>query len=121
MSAGKYNFIIEKGATFTRTFTYKDPSDVAIDLTGAVIYMQIRDNYSAEVAAINIDSDNIGGNGGITISDPATGVFVITITDEQTTSIPFAQGVYDIEIHYGNGSVERVLEGRVKVKPQVTQ
>lgn len=118
MSAGKYNFEIEKGATFSRTFTYKDPSDVAIDLTGAVIKMQIRDNYTSETAAVNIDSDTLGG---ITIADPATGEFVITITDEQTAAIPFAQGVYDIEIHYGNGSVERVLEGRVKVKSQVTQ
>ena len=95
MSAGKYNFEIEKGATFSRTFTYKDPSDVVIDLTGAVIKMQIRDNYSSETAAISIDSDTLGG---IAVNDPTTGAFIITITDEQTTSIPFAQGVYDIEI-----------------------
>ena len=46
MSAGKYNFEIEAGATFTRTITYKDSTDTAIDLTGATVRMQIRDNYS---------------------------------------------------------------------------
>jgi len=116
MSAGKYNFEIEAGATFTRTITYKDSTDTAIDLTGATVRMQIRDNYSAQNAAISLTTPNTG------IAFTAnTGEFIITITATQTESIPFRQGVYDIEVEYPNGTVERILEGRVKVSTQVTQ
>lgn len=116
MSAGRYNFEIEAGATFSRTITYTDATDTPVDLSGAVLRMQIRDNYSAPTAAVSIDS---AGNG-ITMI-PVQGQFTITLTPAQTESIEFRQGVYDIEIEYSQGTVERVLEGRVKIKSQVTQ
>ena len=116
MSAGRYNYTIEAGATFSRTITYTDPEDTPIDLSGSVIRMQIRDNYSSEEAAISVSTTD----GGIVLTgDP--GVFVLTLTPELTGSIPFRQGVYDIEIEYADQTVERVLEGRVKISTQVTQ
>jgi hypothetical protein len=116
MSAGKYNFEIEAGATFTRTITYKDSADTAIDLTGAEVRMQIKDNYSSTEAAVSLSTPSSG-----IVFTGNTGEFTITITATQTESIDFRQGVYDIEIEYQSGVVERVLEGRVKVSPQVTQ
>jgi len=117
MSAGKYNTEIEKGATFKRTITYKDGTDTPVDLFGASIRMQIRDNYTSETAAISIDTSS----GGISIDEPENGIFTIELTPAETESLDFRQGVYDIEIEYTEGTVERVLEGRVKIKPQVTQ
>lgn len=115
MSAGKYNFEIEAGATFTRTITYKDSEDTAIDLTGADVRMQIRDSYGEGDPLVSLSSPSSG----ITFTSN-TGEFVITITATQTDNLNVRQGVYDIEIEYQSGTVERVLEGRVKVSPQVT-
>lgn len=118
MSAGTYNLEMEAGATFTRTITYKDPNDTAIDLTGAVIRMQVRDSIGAETVGISLTSV---GTAGISVPTPTNGTFIITVTPAQNSNLDFSQGVYDLEIEYSNGVVERVLEGRVSVKPQVTQ
>ena len=115
MSAGKYNLDIEAGATFRRTITYTAANDEPVDLFGALIRMQIKDNHLSETAAISLSVSS-----GITITEPEDGEFVIEITAAQTESIPFRQGVYDIEIEYTEGTVERILEGRVKITPQVT-
>lgn len=115
MSAGRYNLEIEAGATFRRTITYTAANDEPVDLFGASIRMQIKDNHLSETAAVSLTISN-----GITITQPEDGEFVIELTPSQTESIPFRQGVYDIEIEYTEGTVERVLEGRVKVTPQVT-
>ena len=116
MSAGRYNFEIEEGATFTRTITYTDNEDTAIDLAGSTVRMQIRDNYAAADAVISLSTPNTG----ITLSNE-TGKFTITMTATQTESLGIKQGVYDIEVEYSNGTVERILEGRVKISRQVTQ
>jgi len=116
MSAGRYNFEIEEGATFTRTITYTDSEDTAIDISNATVRMQIRDNYSSETAAISLSSPS----NGITLSNE-TGKFIINITATQTESLGIKQGVYDMEVEYDTGTVERILEGRVKISRQVTQ
>jgi hypothetical protein len=116
MSAGKYNFEIEQGATFRRSVTYKDSDDVAIDLSNATVRMQIRNNYSSEEAAISLSTPDSG-----IALESDTGVFTFTITAEQTAALTFVQGVYDIEIEYASGDVERILEGRVKVSTEVTR
>lgn len=116
MSAGKYNFEIEAGATFSRTITYKDSDNDAIDLSGSTVRMQIRNNYSSSDAAISLTTPSTG----IAFTSN-TGEFTITMTAAQTSAFTFRQGVYDIEIEYSGGTVERILEGRVKISSQVTQ
>jgi len=116
MSAGRYNFEIEEGATFTRTITYTDNANTAIDLAESTVRMQIRDNYGAANAVISLSTPSTG----ITLSSE-TGKFTVTMTATQTESLGIKQGVYDIEVEYSNGTVERILEGRVKISKQVTQ
>ena len=117
MSAGKYNFEIEAGATFTRTITYADSEGTPIDLSGATVRMQIRDNYSSQSPSISLSS----ATSGITLSLSTVGQFTITMTASQTENLGIQQGVYDVEVEYTSGVVERILEGRVKILKQVTQ
>ena len=42
MASGKYNFTIEQGTTFQRTFKYKDASGNPLDLSDHSVRMQIR-------------------------------------------------------------------------------
>ena len=46
MAAGIYNFTIEQGTTFQRTFKYKDASGNPLDLTDHDIRMQLRDTLA---------------------------------------------------------------------------
>ena len=54
MAAGIYNFTIEQGATFTRTFKYKDAEGTAIDLSNHEIRMDIRTSIDAESTLLEL-------------------------------------------------------------------
>lgn len=114
MAAGKYNFIIEQGATFTRQVTWKDSSGAAINLTGYTIAGKIRKNYSDNVAIATLTC---------TVTNAASGIFTFSLTATQTAAL-FAGGdtvgVYDIEATTGS-TVYRVLEGVVNIKPEATR
>jgi hypothetical protein len=123
MAAGSYNFTIEQGATFTKTITWKDASGTPINLTGYAIAGKIRRKASDPASIISFTT---------TISNQTTnpGQFVISLTAAQTATLPTATGptakkvslecAYDIEASL-SGVVYRLLEGIVKISPEVTR
>ena len=46
MSAGKYSFVIEQGATLSFEVQYKDSNDLPVDLTGYTGRLQIRSTFA---------------------------------------------------------------------------
>ena len=83
MAAGRYNFTIEQGATFTRIFKYKDATGSAIDLSEATaIRMHIRKNID-DNSPITGGSFELGS--GFTRSTPAGG----SVQNEITLLIKF--------------------------------
>ena len=54
MAAGIYNFTIEQGATFKRTFKYKDDNGDALNLSSHAIRMQIRKNVGGDLGVLGI-------------------------------------------------------------------
>jgi hypothetical protein len=122
MAAGRYNFTIEQGATFTRIFKYKDATGSAIDLSEATaIRMHIRKNID-DNSPITGGSFELGS--GFTRSTPAGG----SVQNEITLLIPavttslytFNQAVYDIEID-NQGTTTRLLQGNIKLSKEVTR
>ena len=112
MAAGKYNFTLEQGATFSREITVQD-SGSAMNLTGYTPRMQMRSTH---------DSSSIALTFTCTIASPATaGKINLIATATQTTAIEEAIYVYDLEIESSAGSVTRILEGQVTVTPEVTR
>ncbi len=126
MAAATYDFYIEQGATFRFTMIYghKDgtldadgnPNVVPYDLTGCKARMQIRQRRGAKVLISATTT-----NGGIKIDDPEAGRIVVTITDEATDSLDVTKAKYDLEISYPSGDVVRILEGSVRISPNITQ
>jgi uncharacterized protein (DUF2141 family) len=127
MAAANFDLYIEQGATFrfTMIFGHKngqqdvDGNDIVVpyDLTGCVARMQIRQRRGSEVL-ISATTNN----GGIVFNDdPLTGELTVTITDEATESLTVSKGKYDLEIGWPSGDVVRVLEGSVKISPNITQ
>lgn len=121
--ATKYNFEIDKGSTFQYDIVYKlkDPNtEVAtvVDLTDYTARMQIRTTIAAATTILELTTEN----GGITIT-PADGKISLFIADSATSSITIESGVYDLEIVSPGPQfiVRRLLEGKIKFRPEVTR
>lgn len=88
---------------------YKPP----VDLTGAIVRMQIREQVGG---AVLLELSTL--NGGITIT--GAGTITRTISATQTAGLTWAEGVYDLEVEYPDGTVQRYLQGAVSVSREVT-
>lgn len=134
MSAGKYSFTIEQGATLDFEIQYKDSNGNPIDLTGYTGAMQIRSNYSgsgttyltftsslADLTPTKTSSSIFLCFAGSNQTKPATsGSIGIYAGWAATEGLSFTdQAYYDLEIT--SGSIRtRILEGRVSLSKQVT-
>lgn len=117
MTPGILNLKIYQGATFRRTVTINNSLGVAINLTGATARMQIREFIAATTTIIELNE----ANGRALITDAAGGVITLMIADEDTALLTFAKAVYDLEVEYADGTVDRVLQGTVTLSLEVTR
>lgn len=116
MPAGEYDIRVEQGATFQRTITWSDSVGNPIDLTGYTARLQMRNNLNDPTPFLDLTTEN----GGITLGG-AQGTVTLLATDEQTSAIDSKKGVYDLEIELSDGSVVRLLAGKVTVSYEVTR
>lgn len=123
MSAGRYDFLIEEGATFTRTITWQDSAGAGITLTGKTVAAKLRAKTSDNKEIVSFTC---------TVANQGTypGRFTLSLTATQTAALPtaFARSAnkeilelaYDIEITSGS-EVYRLLEGIASISPEVTR
>lgn len=88
---------------------YKPP----VDLAGAIVRMQIREQAGGQML---LELSTL--NGGIAIT--GAGTITRTISATQTAGLTWAEGVYDLEVEYPDGTVQRYLQGAVSVSREVT-
>lgn len=88
---------------------YKPP----VDLTGAIVRMQIRAQIGG---AVLLELSTL--NDGIAIT--GLGTITRTISATQTAGFTWTEGVYDLEVEYPDGTVQRYLQGAVTVSREVT-
>lgn len=130
MSAGKYSFTIEQGATFTLELQYKDSNGVPINLTGYSGRMQIRPTVTSPTAiltlssSLNLDGTGLnfsGSNGSTPLSSGSIGIYISSCT---SSMLNFSQAHYDLEIYSGSGHCPytvRLIEGQVRLSNEVTR
>ncbi len=116
MAAGKLNFIIEQGTTFSHSLTWLDESESAVNLTGFTARMQVRPNITEETVLLELTTEN----GRIVITNPLTGTIELLVTAADTAAITWSSGVYDLEMVSGS-VVTRLVEGKIKVSKEVTR
>ena len=128
MAAGTYNFTIEQGATFRRTFKYKDSTGTPIDLALQDPRMQIRNTINSSDFIVSIEETgatktdgSIVSNSKFVVSTVNTGEFSLVIDADTTASMSFDTAVYDIEIKDNLNEVTRLLQGKVKLSKEVTR
>ncbi|RRV80340.1 hypothetical protein [Stutzerimonas stutzeri] len=88
---------------------YKPP----VDLTGAKARMQIRAGLGGAVL-LELTTEN----GGLAITGPGT--LTRTLSAAQTAALAWTDAVYDLEVQYPDGTVQRYLQGAVTVSREVT-
>lgn len=128
MAAGKYNFVIEQGATLDFEIAYTDSDNNKIDLTNYYGRMQIKDKIGGSTTYITLSSSleadgtglNFSGSKGI---NPLTsGTIGVFISANSSSAFNFNKAVYDIELISGSTYpvVTRLLQGTVTLDKEVT-
>jgi len=121
MTAAKRDLYIEQGATFTLGFVWYDGNEVdqgsPVDLTGCLGRMQIR---KSQQSATLLDAVSFGPTPQIVLYG-TEGRINLVLTPIDTNKLNTKTAYYDMEIEFPNGSVFRLLEGKVTVSPNITQ
>ncbi len=134
MAAGIYNFTIEQGTTFQRTFKYKDASGDPLDLTNHSVRMQIRSDKADKTTSFlhefgSGSEFSTQGSGGLfivsaSVAGQAISVldqFTLFISSSTTETMSFESAIYDIEIEDTGSIVTRLLQGKIKISKEVTR
>ena len=108
------NLIIDQGANFSSDITVKDANGNAFDLTGYTTEAKMAKGYASTRTRTTITS--------AVASDATTGVVSLSLTSTQTAALDAPERyVYDVEItQTSTGTVTRVIEGIISVRPNVT-
>jgi hypothetical protein len=126
MAAGRYSFTIEQGSTLDFNVQYLDSNSTPVDLTDYSGRMQIRPSAGSSdvIATLSSSRDtdgtglNFSGSNGST--PPTSGSIGVFISAASSSAFSFNEAVYDLEIYSGS-IVTRILEGKVKLSPEVTR
>jgi hypothetical protein len=131
MSAGKYSFVIEQGATLSFEVQYKDSDNEPVDLRDYSGRLQIRSAYAQDSGELYLtlsssrqpDGTGLNFSGSNGTTDPVSGSIGIFIAACTSSQLTFNEAVYDLELY--SGSVDcpytiRLLQGKVKLNKEVT-
>ena len=128
MAAGKYNFVIEQGATLDFEIAYTDSGSNKIDLTPYQARMSIKDKIGGSTTYITLSSSleadgtglNLSGSEGI--NPPTSGTIGVFISANSSSAFNFNKAVYDIELISGSAYpvVTRLLQGTITLDKEVT-
>ena len=108
------NFTHIKGDTFDEVPFGIKVNNVALDLTGATIKMQLKKPNDLSVAALSLTSV---GAAGITITNAAGGLFKI---NEQIIDIEVFNYAYDLQITLASGNRKTRISGTFSITQEIT-
>jgi ABC-type histidine transport system ATPase subunit len=112
--AAKYNITLDAGSDFTLHLSLKTQTGEVISLIGASARMQVKCKYSEDFFFDELTTSN----GRIVIDED---MLTLTFPHDVTEKYEKHSGVYDIKLTQSDGSVIRILEGRLNVYPSVTR
>lgn len=110
----KYKLVVWQGSTLRKTWTWyqSDALSDPVDLTGATGRSKIRRSFRGDVvASLTV---TLGGT---------AGTVTVELSDEATALLePWGnQGVWDLEIAWSNGDVDKLLYGPAILKEEATK
>lgn len=102
---------IDQGSTFEKSWIFRNTDLSFFDFTGYIIRAQLRSEHNANLAA----------NFGAEFSDPSSGQFKIVLTATGSAGLSAGNYVYDVKVDNLSGSILRLVEGSVELRPEVTR
>lgn len=123
MSAGKYDFNIEQGTSFTLSLVYKDSTGTPIDLTGWCARLVWKSNSGVET----FTTENTNSSYRFEMDEP-NGKLILQFPASTTNNFNFSNAKYDIELQspddfYNNGGkfTTRLISGIVTIVKRFSQ
>ena len=109
-------FDIDQGSDITIQLDLVDQNNNKKDLTNFSAAAKMKRTFNSD------SSDTTTFSAAITDADD--GVLTLSLTNAQTSALKVGTYVYDVEISFqdsaSNTIIERVLEGKIRVHPNVT-
>jgi FlaG/FlaF family flagellin (archaellin) len=114
MTAGRFDFQIEQGATFREIFRWRESDGTTpVDLTGTTAKMQAWDNdHRNKLIDFNTQ-------GSITV-DGEAGEVTVELLDDKTSALTFDIARYDLKLTSPNTDKTRLIQGRRRLSRQET-
>ena len=114
-----YNLDVIQGSTFSAQLSIKNADGTAVNLEGYSVRGHLSYNYGTGAYLVDLDPE-------INTTSPltaASGVIDVKLTAAQTSALPVIMGVYDIETFNSSDPIEvnKVLDGKVRIHPEVTR
>lgn len=103
------------------TLIWEEDDGNPVDLTGWSARSQARPSHDSPDTDLLFDLDN-AVKGGVALGGTA-GTIEMTIPSSETSQLEPSKfaGVWDLELVDGTGQVTSLLEGALRVKPEVTR
>ena len=110
--ANSYNISIEQGSSFELSLTARDSNNAPINLSGYAASGGVKYGYGSTGYLVNLAP----------VIDPSyvSGIIKISLTPEQTSSLPVTNAVYDIEVTSSGGFTFKAIRGYAEIAPEVT-
>ncbi len=107
-----------RGDSKTFIVTVTDAANVLVNLTGAVLRFTVKRGVddTDEEAAVSVST-----GAGITVSDPASGVAIVTLSSTDTDVLTPGSYRYDVQVKDSTNAVSTVLRGRLRVLADVSR
>lgn len=115
--ASRQNLVVYQGADFRRALEFKDGANVLINLTGYVFRGQARTSVTASSPSFSFTftlRNQTTNSGYVDMHIAAAATSALALTKETNY-------FYDIEMVNSSGDITRIMEGQVKVYPEVTR
>jgi hypothetical protein len=107
-----YDLEINKGSSFSSSFTLTGADLTPIDLTNYTVSGHVKFRYSDSGIMADLNAAKVAPYTG--------GVVSLTMLPSGTRDLPITLAVYDVNIlHTGSGILTKALYGNVRINPYV--
>lgn len=108
-----YDISLTQGEDFNLTATLKNSDGTNMNLSGYNVRGKVKYNYGSDTYLLDLDPQ---------IYSSASGIITVNLTAAETASLPITVAFYDIEKYTsGDNSVNKVLNGKMTICPEVTK
>lgn len=113
------NIQMRRGDTYVFTLNVIQ-SGAAYNLTGSTVRMTAKRDYNDADGSATFTRSS--PSTGIVLTSPTLGIATVTISPASTSSLPAAEVIlyYDIQVTDSSGNVFTVVDGLLKVLPDVS-